>query len=158
MTKKFRTNYDYKESPGISFPERGRTKQEFKAECNINTIMKKFEKTGQLPDMIKANPQYGDFSNVGTYQESLQVVMFAQEQFEALPAAARKRFKNDPQAFLAFCQDPSNQEEMIKMGLATRKDDTSSVSNEAPAPSPAPSPKGAPKKAPKGSPPADSDE
>jgi len=96
----------------------GRTKQSHKDECDINYIMRKFEKTGQLPDMIKSNPSYGDFSNVPDYQAALGMVEHAKEQFNALSAKVRARFNNDPSQFLAFATDPRNGAEMVKLGLA----------------------------------------
>lgn len=119
MQKKFRTAYDRIKTPGLECPEKGRTKQSFKKECDINTILKRMEITGALPEMIKGNPQYGDFSTVQSYQDSLNTVMFANEQFAALPAKVRNRFSNDPASFLAFTQDPANFKELVKMGLAT---------------------------------------
>lgn len=94
-------------------------KQSFKTECDINHIMKKFEKTGILPDLIKQDPQYGDFSDVPSYHEAVNLVHKAHEQFDALSAKVRARFENDPAQFLAFATDPKNGQEMVKMGLAT---------------------------------------
>lgn len=94
-----------------------RTKSEFKEECDINNIMKKFNQTGQLPGMIQKNPQYGDFSDPITYQDALNTVIHAQEQFAGLPAHVRARFANDPQLFLKFATDASNAKEMASLGL-----------------------------------------
>lgn len=99
--------------------EPSRTDQSQAPDCDINNIMKRFEQTGQLPHMIKSNPEYGDFSEPTDYQNSLNVVMKAQEQFDALNAHIRARFDNDPQKFLEFATDSRNGEELIKMGLAT---------------------------------------
>ena len=40
--------------------------------------------------------------------------------FLDLPAKVRDRFKNDPGQFLEFATDPSNVDELVKMGLATK--------------------------------------
>lgn len=95
----------------------GRTKQAFKEECDINGILRKFNKTGQLPEMIKKNPQYGDFSEAPQYQEALNLVLAAEQQFAALPARARERFHNSPKEFLEFANNAANADEMAKMGL-----------------------------------------
>lgn len=113
-----RKNYVPFEKRRISFEGvKSRTKQQFKEECDINNIMKKFEKFGKLPDMIKQNPQYGDFADAPTYQESLNLVIHAQEQFAGLPAKVRERFANDPERFLAWATDGANAKEMASMGL-----------------------------------------
>ena len=118
----FRSNYEKFERRPVMFPEgEGRTKQYFKEECDINTILKKYATTGVLPEMIKQNGVYGDFSQATDYQESLNQVMMANEQFAALPAAVRERFANDPVKFLEFAEDPKNGKEMVGMGLATEK-------------------------------------
>jgi phage internal scaffolding protein len=96
-----------------------RTHQSFKDECDINGIVKKAQSTGVLPSLIKENPQYGDFSDPLDYQQSLNVIIRANEQFDALPSHVRARFANDPQNFLMFTADPKNLPEMVKMGLAT---------------------------------------
>lgn len=94
------------------------TKQSFKDDSDINNITKRYERTGALPDMIKENPKYGDFSSVPTFQEALEIVSLAEEQFNALDAHIRIRFQNDPAQFLAFATDKRNMSEMVKMGLA----------------------------------------
>lgn len=125
---KVRKNYvSFDDKPVLTCPGDGRTKQSFRDECDINNIMRKYNKTGLLPDMIKANPRYGDFSSVLTYQESLQVVFEAQKQFENLPANVRARFGNEPAHFLAFANDPQNVSEMVSMGLAIAKPSESVV-------------------------------
>lgn len=97
--------------------KKSRTKQADARDCDINLIMKRFEKTGQLPDMIVRNPAYGDFSNAPDYQEALHIVRHAEEQFSNLDAPVRNRFSNDPVKFLEFANDPANVDELDKMGL-----------------------------------------
>ena len=96
----------------------GRTKQSAKDECDINVITRKYEKTGALPDLIRLEPRYGDFSNVPDFQAALDIVNLAEAQFSALDAHVRLRFGNDPAQFLAFASDKANMGELVKMGLA----------------------------------------
>lgn len=118
----FRNRYSAPHKVKVQFTTPGRTKQSHKDECDINYIMARFNKTGQLPDMIKRNPQYGDFSNPLTYQESQNVVIHAQTQFASLSAKVRERFGNNPQKFLEFAVDPKNGEEMVRLGLAKKRE------------------------------------
>lgn len=120
MTK-FRTRYEPFVREPILNTKPSMTKREFKEECDINNVLKRYLKTGQLPALIKNNPQYGDFSQAVDYQESLNLVHFAQEQFQNLSASIRERFRNDPYLFLQFATDPQNQKEMVKLGLATKR-------------------------------------
>lgn len=112
-----KSKYSKKERVKLTFPENGRTKQEFREQCNINKIMDRFYKRGVLPEMIKKNPQYGDFSNATDYQNSLHLVMKAQEQFQALSSKVRSQFDNDPQKFLEFAENPENKEKMAELDL-----------------------------------------
>lgn len=93
------------------------TKQADKEAADINNIVRRYEKTGELPNMISRDPIWGDFSDVPTFQEAFVVVAKAEEQFAALDAPIRNRFGNDPAEFLRFATDPSNLEEMRTLGL-----------------------------------------
>lgn len=86
-------------------PEDGMTKGSFADECDINKIMARYERTGQLPEMVRQDPRFGDFSDVPSYQESLERVMFAEAQFMALPAKVRAECENDPAIFLEKIHD-----------------------------------------------------
>lgn len=119
-----RSRFDGYKRVSVSCSGVSRTKQSFKDECDINTILLRYKKTGQLPGLIKSNPQYGDFSDVRSYQDALHTVMFAQEQFSGLSASVRARFDNDPSLFLAFVENPDNRKEMIDLGLVNVSSDT----------------------------------
>lgn len=93
------------------------TKQSDLKDCDINSIFKKYERTGQLPDLIVKNGRYGDFTSVPDYQEALNIIQTASEQFNALSVEIRNRFANDPAQFLAFATDSRNMDELEKMGL-----------------------------------------
>lgn len=93
------------------------TEQAHLLDSDINHIMAKYERTGDLPLRISAQPQYGDFVSPGTFQDSMNVIRFAQEQFDALDAPVRKRFGNDPMQFLEFVNDKANIDEAERLGL-----------------------------------------
>lgn len=101
--------------------EKSRTKQCFQSECDINTILKKYRKTGLLEHVNRFGGDYSDVSGVGDYQQSLNQVMLAQDMFESLPADIRTKFGNDPGRFLDFVEDPQNEEELIELGLKPRQ-------------------------------------
>ena len=93
------------------------TKQAFKDECDVHTIIDRFKETGQIPQAA-IEGQYGDFTGVEDYHSAMTLVRQAQEMFEALPAEVRDRFKNDPGAFVEFVEDPENGQALVDMGLA----------------------------------------
>lgn len=120
--KKF---YDITNNPpskGIHCTKISGTQQHFKEECNINSIMAKFAKTGQLTPIQKI-PQYGDFSNIGSYDEALNQIEAAQNLFGSLPAYVRDRFNNNPGELIAFMNDESNRDEAIKLGFIPTKEE-----------------------------------
>lgn len=102
----------------VNFSKPTMAKQSFKDECDINTIMGKYQKTGLIEHVQKVQGAYGDFTSVQDYQLSLNQVIEAQEAFDALPSKIRKRFNNDPAHLMAFMGDPANIEEAITLGLA----------------------------------------
>lgn len=97
--------------------EISRTQQSFAKECDINNIMAKFRKGGELTHLAKHDPQYGDFTTELDYQTACNRVLDAQADFGALSAEIRKRMDNDPAKFLAFMADPENLEEARELGL-----------------------------------------
>lgn len=85
-------------------------------ETDINTIVRRFGLTGQLPSDVRA-PQYGDFTGITDYREALDALVAADRAFMELPANVRARFENDAAQFVDFCSDPKNYEEARKLGL-----------------------------------------
>lgn len=93
-----------------------RTQQHFKEEVDINTIVRRFGLTGELPENVPQVLQ-GDFTNVVDFQSAMDLIVAARESFMEQPADVRARFDNDPQKFLAFTSDAANLDEAIKLGL-----------------------------------------
>ena len=101
---------------GLACDDPSLAQQQFRDECDINTILERFNVTGQLP-VSPLEPQFGDFSGIRDYHTALNAVLDAQESFDALPARVRERFANDPAAFVDFCLDVANRDEMKALGL-----------------------------------------
>lgn len=95
------------------------TQQQFKEECDINTIVKRFGLTGELPEPWAA-PSYGDFTAAVDFHTAQNLVIAARDEFDRLPADLRKRFGHDPQQLLAFLDDGRNREEAIELGLIAK--------------------------------------
>jgi len=112
------------------------TSQEFKEECDINTLMAKFKDPQLIPFQNRHQPQYGDFTGY-EFNEMQDKIVEARNMFADLPAKVRDRFNNDPAKFLDFFNDPENAQEAAKMGLLAPK-------KEEPIPTPTPEPKKAP--------------
>lgn len=122
-------------------PDGRRTKSEFKDDVDINKIISRYKRTGQLPDQARAAlARYEDLSDVGSYHELYNRLQAAQEAFQALPALVRAEFGNDPGAFLEGVETPEGQEILVKYGLATKRSQAAPVEAPPEGGSPAPAP------------------
>ena len=112
----FRTAYGPRKRVSIKFKKRGRTKQEFKKQCDINEIVKRYQRTGALDHFAKHGGRYMDVTPT-SFHEAMNIVVEAEQMFADLPSSLRARFENDPAEFLEFVQNPENQDEMRDLGL-----------------------------------------
>lgn len=94
-----------------------KTDQSFKKDCDVNAIMNRFLKTGQISHLAKSQGQYIDVSEVQDLHNSLIQVNRAQAAFDALPAAIRKKMGNTPLGMMEWLADPENNAEAIKLGF-----------------------------------------
>jgi phage internal scaffolding protein len=104
-----------------------KTRQEFASQCNINNIIKKYVKNGNNPFVISQDAKYGDFTNIPSHQDALDLVISAQNHFDQLPAKLRSRFNNDPAELLNFLSDVDNRKEAIELGLVQDLDSASKI-------------------------------
>lgn len=112
----FITAYGPKSRHQTSFSSDSRTKQSFKAECDVNNIMKRYIKTGMIEFTNRNEPKYGDVTGV-TFQNAMDIIAAARGMFHELPARVRDRFQNDPAQFLDFVNNPNNRDEARELGL-----------------------------------------
>lgn len=103
--------------PKLICKDKSLTVQDEKDACDINLIIERFTKTGLLTHVNRAEPRYGDFSDVKDYSTALQQISKAKDDFMALPSRVRKFFDNDPQKIIEFVQDDKNYEKCIELGL-----------------------------------------
>lgn len=92
------------------------TRQEEAAEADINVVMERFMRTGQLPQARQKQPRFGDAQGI-PYDQALMIVKQAEEAFQTLPAKVRKEFYNDPAEMQKFLNDPSNDARAVELGL-----------------------------------------
>lgn len=97
------------------------TVQYEKEKCDINNVIKSYDKQGILTHINTAKARYGDFTNAMEYREALDKLIEAQNMFEELPAKIRKEFDNDPAEYYEFVNNPDNAERMEELGLLAAK-------------------------------------
>lgn len=109
--------YAEKNAVLMSFPENSpHTKQSFKDECDINTLMRRYQSTGEIPNMDTRAPQFLDATGFD-YQQHMTFIAEANSLFQDLPSSIRNQFANDPAKFLDFTADDRNRVKMAEMGL-----------------------------------------
>jgi phage internal scaffolding protein len=116
-----RTQYNYdhnaaSNASGLVCEEPTRAQQHHKDECDINVILERFGKTGQVP-VNAISGSYGDFSGVHDYHTAMNALIAAESEFAALPAQLRNKFGNDPSNLVQFLDNPDNRAEAEKLGL-----------------------------------------
>lgn len=119
------------------------TKQSHKDECDINRILKQYQKTGLITHVQSARPTYTDLPNDIDFQSAMNTIIKANDVFADLPAKVRAAFDNDPATFLAAFDDPSQAEKLREYGLLNplAPEATSAPPAPPPAPTPSPTPK-----------------
>lgn len=114
----------------------GRTEQSHRDRTDIKKIMKKAEATGIISHLAKTEPTFMDVSTRTDFDESMRIVVSAQQSFEMIPAEIRADFNHDPAQWLDFITDPENRKEMEQYGFTTEHlppiDETPSKPSEPP--------------------------
>lgn len=101
---------------GLACLDESLADQSGKEEADINTLVRRFGLTGQLPTDVRA-PTFGDFTGVSDFREAMDAVLAAQASFMAMPAEVRQEFGHSPQRFVEFCSDEANFDRMCELGL-----------------------------------------
>lgn len=104
------------ETSVVCTEEEDMTEQQHRDEVDINRMMARYLRTGELPPP-REGFTFGDFSQVGTFQEGLQLLRAAQEAFDLLPAAERERHGHNAAVFADWVTNPENAEEARRRGL-----------------------------------------
>lgn len=109
----------------VQDPLNHKTDPSMAKECDINSIVARARRVGQLPESARAAAKtFGDFSQVPTYPEMFEKVQAAQRLFNQLPAKVRNTFKNDPGLFLASTATEEGQALLRKLGLGDQPSET----------------------------------
>lgn len=117
----FNYDRDYaSDASGVDFTgQESMTQQHFAEEVDINTIVKRFGLTGELPENPRL-PRSGDFTQVTDYKTALDAVREADAGFMELPAHIRAEFDHDPQKLLEFLENDKNRARATELGLVVK--------------------------------------
>lgn len=92
------------------------TEQAHKDRCDVNKIMRKYDKSGLITHVSKFEAEFGDTTGI-EFKSMMDKISSAQSSFNELPSAIRTRFDNEAYKLLQFMDDPNNRDEAIKLGL-----------------------------------------
>ena len=97
------------------------TEQSHKKDCDMNHILKEYQKTGMLKHAKKYEGQYDDVT-IDSFQDAMFLVTRAQQMFDDLPSSLRAEFNNDPGQFVEFTANPENKNRMQELGILKGND------------------------------------
>ena len=117
METQFKTAYGPKLKVQTENNEPSKTKQNLKDNADINKIIKRYNKTGVLPNLNNLEAVYGEITSQDL-QEALDKVDKSYEAFNEVPADIRAKFDNDAGKFIDFATNPQNIERMREWKLA----------------------------------------
>lgn len=122
----FRTGYNYdtehvSRQTALACPQdEGMTQQNHRDEADINTIVRRFGLTGELP-MPRDTAEWGDFTHATDYHTAMNAVKAAEQRFMELPADLRAKFDHNAGKLLDFLNDDTNRAAAEEMGLVPKK-------------------------------------
>lgn len=98
--------------------EPSKTVQAPARDADLNVLVKRYG-IDKMPVPVELmDPRYyADLSDAPDLRSALDRIREAEERFQALPAAVRRRFANSPVEFVEFLNDPANRPEAESMGL-----------------------------------------
>lgn len=104
---------------GLEFHQPSLTQQQFKDECEIESLLKAHN-LGQVMGILnnhQRQPLYGDVSDIPDFHDSQNHVARATEYFNGLPSDVRAQFNNNLGEFLSALNNPSAREALTDMGV-----------------------------------------
>lgn len=92
-------------------------KQSLAAAQDINYIIDRWRRKGEIPVSSGRTPSYGDFSGISDYHACLEQLRIANDEFLALPAKIRQACENDPGKFLSMVFSVDGRKVLDDLGL-----------------------------------------
>lgn len=110
------TAYDPPPKVGVECRDKSLARESERDACDINFIMKRYEKTGVLPEAVREG-FFADVTAIGDYRSVRDRMIVAEQVFMQLPAVERAKYENDASVFMDFASDAANAEELRRLGL-----------------------------------------
>lgn len=107
-------NGEYTHEPYVPVYDDGRTKQAFKEDTEINTMLRRHQVAGTMSHLEAYGGEYGDFAGVDLLTAH-QNINRGRQIFDALPSEVRKEFRNNPSEFFSYVNDPENVDRIAEL-------------------------------------------
>lgn len=116
---KIYSRFDRPQVAGLTCEDESLTQQQFKDECDIDCILRRYDQTGVLVDPLSERrlAQFGDFSNLPSFSEYQNRLAEVSEYFMSLPPDIRSNFANDVGTFIEAIGNPANESKLIELGI-----------------------------------------
>lgn len=104
------------------------TQQQFKDECDINNILRRYSEYGTCDHVMRKEGRYVDCSDITakTFQEHLDFMMDFEEHFDTLPEKVKEYFDDDPTMLMEYLADERHYDKLAELGVLKRKDSVAS--------------------------------
>lgn len=100
-----------------TYEQPSKTDESFKDDCDVNIILDRFMKTGQITHLAKKPSSYADVSDIPNLLDAHIAISNAKTAFGRLPSELRRKLNNDPLNLEEYLKDPENHEEAEHYGL-----------------------------------------
>lgn len=116
--------FSYVDEEGEIIQDKGRTKQEFAKEADINNIVGNILKTGSS-DWLEKHEEWLKTARDSIvpdveYREIMSIMADAGERFVELPSEVREGFNNDPAEFMEFVQSEKGDIDLAELIAVAR--------------------------------------
>jgi hypothetical protein len=98
------------------------TDQSYKKVCDINNIMKVYERTKVMPHVTEKVARYIDNTGIPTIEEAHVIIKEAKEMFYELPAHVRKLMDHNPENMISVLQNPEYTDLLVKNGILVQNE------------------------------------
>lgn len=109
--------------------EPSKTDPSYLKETDVNYIIQKFTKTGQITHLTRKTGSYADVSNATDLLNALNTIRESQQSWLQQPEEIRERF-GSPEKLIKFLNNPKNLKEAEKLGLLTIREQSGLIQNE----------------------------
>lgn len=119
---KIYSRFDRPQVVGLTCEDESLTQQQFKDECDIDCILRRYDQTGVLVDPLSERrlAQFGDFSNLPSFSEYQNRLAEVSEYFMSLPPEIRSNFANDLGTFIDTIGNPDNESKLVELGILVK--------------------------------------